>query len=341
MAKKSGTLLFRLILVGLLTIGGGCYKSQSTRHDAGPGSTDRDGQAESDGSLDGSGDADSDADADADGSVDECRSFNVTTPAEGVPATAQAICAQASGQNVESNGAAFVTMEGTSDSSSTFSGLVTIPNALQGRIVNLPVLAVIEAQPQTLLNTTFSNVQASGNGFSFTAQLPSEPNLSNEMTIRVTLEVSCGSGPQSTTRFVESITYLQWCGSTKQNAQEDVFAWISSGGTCWDCTPVCEMAPSPIVSSDPNDDLALPRALQAEIVPLWMDGRDLCLSVEAQGTLGRTTYAWSVSGGLLSCADSGQVLWRLPREPGPYLAQVAVQDADSAVVAGFRFRHSA
>jgi hypothetical protein len=101
---------------------------------------------------------------------------------------------------------------------------------------------------------------------------------------------------------------------------------------------VCELVAASIVPDDRPDDLALPRAFRAAIVPQAVIDRRLALCVEHPGCREPVQYRWKVSAGEILGADEREAVWKLPAEPGAYLAQVAVCDRDSAAVAILRWR---
>lgn len=344
MFARPKKLLFVLIVVGLLTCGGGCQETEPI--DTG-GDSDTDGDTDSDTDTDTGTDSDADSDSDSDsdtGTDDLCgwagvdELYEVPSPEDGVEPTQAAICAPASPATVESNRAATVALTLYPDDTYVAPGAIALAGDLVGKVIGLPTVEVTGATPAELLPATVSNVAAAGDGFTFDLQLsysgwvyPGE----TEITIRVTLEIDCDDA-SGQTQMVSSITYLHVC-----NASETEWMWVASGGECAICSEVCEKIACPLPAPRDAGFAALSGAPRAEIVPVAVHGRSVVLFVEHRGTEGPLSYAWKVSGGEVTGQGEAGIIWEAPQGPGPHLVQVAVKDATSATVATLRWRRRA
>jgi hypothetical protein len=134
---------------------------------------------------------------------------------------------------------------------------------------------------------------------------------------------------------VESFAYVHLCEG------EEHRIWVSSGGECTICYEVCEKIASPLPSARDSALPTLAGSPKAQIVPVARYGRNLILFVEYRGTRGRVSYLWKASSGTITASDQAGIIWELPPDPGPHFIQVAVKDADSAVLATLNWRHRA
>jgi hypothetical protein len=156
--------------------------------------------------------------------------------------------------------------------------------------------------------------------------------------VQATLEVQCESGEPDAapdTKIVIATTYLRLCAGT------DHPIWIASGGECTVCEMTTEMAPSPVTEDGPSGASALARAIEVAIEPVVAFGRSLVLVAEHRRSAGLVSYEWRCSGGELSDANLGGVVWKMPKAPGPHHIQVAVCDGGSAGVATLTWSHVA
>jgi hypothetical protein len=247
---------------------------------------------------------------------------------------------------VESNRAARVTLTLHGASANVATGRIDIPAEILSRIIGTPEISAVHAYPDYLRGMVVSDIAPSPDGFTFSAAWDSIPYVSPEsgayVNVRVTLEIGCDSDPLTdtdtagNTRLVTSDTWLSYCSGSDAAYGDQ---WVSSGDACHVCHYVCEMAASPIVPDGKDQYLALPRELGMEIIPVMQYGRNLSLVVEPRGTEGPLTYRWSVSAGRISENTLGGVVWELPASPDFHQITVVVEDARSAGVASWRYRH--
>jgi hypothetical protein len=350
MFARPKKLLFTLIVVGLLTAGTGCNESKSIGTDAGSdsdsdsdsdGDTDSDTDSDSDTDTDTDTDSDSDSDSDSDTDTDSictwagvAEEYIVPSPADGIEANADAICAS-SDSVAESNKAATVALALNAGNSYLAAGTVALAEDLVGGVVGLPTIEITEAVDSTLAAAVISNVATADGGFTFDIEFPSDSWLypgETELTIKVTMEVDCADS-SGDTQMVSSITYLHLC-----NASNDVWLWVSSGGDCTVCNEVCEKIACPLPASRDAGFAALSGSPQATIVQVAVHGRSVVMFAEHRGTRGKPSYTWKVSGGSLTGQGEAGIIWEVPQEAGPHLVQVAVKDDESATVAALRFK---
>jgi hypothetical protein len=330
-----------LIVIALLTSGTAC--SQAVRRDT--LDADQDSDAGQDAGEDADQPADADVDAgDADADTSQCLAFNiemhgiVDSPPEGVTPDPLSICAWET-EPVESNRAATVTLNISFGDLSVATGRIDVPPAVLSEVVGLPTIDITSNLPEVYLPATVTEIQPAEGGFTFHIRFPEEsrncyPWRPGEPAITILVSFYIRCDPSGTVvRTVESSTNLWLC-----NPQGRI-DWFSSGNECVVCEEVCEMAPSPIVPDGSAAGTGLPRAIDAGIALVAQVGRAVCLVAEHQGTKGPVSYRWDVSSGTLDDPDSGGVVWELPKDPGPHLAQVVVTDRDSTAVATLRYRH--
>jgi hypothetical protein len=142
----------------------------------------------------------------------------------------------------------------------------------------------------------------------------------------------CAQGDQAAAaRVVRSETNAGICRDCAGEKQ-----WAAYDADCYYCYSIAEMAPSPIPPAIRNDDLPLPGAFNLSLVQVWGNGRELSLLAEHDAP-GQVSYEWHVSSGALSEEDQGGVVWIPPREPGPHVIQVAVHNETAAAVASLRW----
>jgi hypothetical protein len=340
MLCKSRKMLFVLVLVGMLTGGAGCSKSASSEDGATDVDTDSDSDSDTDSDTDTDTDSDTDTDTDTDTSTDtwdewcdedweEVYSYTIQPPPPGIPATTSDICAAAD-DPVESNQAAFLTLNIYSDDPLLVTGQIAIADDLQGEIVGLPEIAIDFASPDDLEAIEITDLVVSGPNFTFNASWPTVESVSyGNITFIVTVEVSCGINQPN--KIVESTTYVELC-----HEETGPWAWVSSGQICYYCENIAEMAPTPVPPDQGDDEIPLARALTARIDRVAAVGRELVLLADHNGAQGRVGYEWRASAGALSDTDQGGVVWTLPDAPGPHLIQLAVRDGGAAAVASFR-----
>jgi hypothetical protein len=266
----------------------------------------------------------------------------VKTPAAGVSPTVSAVCTPQVNR-VESYRAGRVTLDLQGVGLNSALGRIEVAPGLAPLSAALPRIVVEAAKPSEIGNATVTDIVKTSSGFSFKISWPISLSSYHtgwdppSLTIRVYLEVLCDQDADSGTRtvVVESITYFNLC------AGPDHPIWVASGDQCTSCDSVCEMAAIPIVPTVGPDELALPSALSAEIVPIVEVSRSLTLFIDHRGARGPVRYAWKITAGTLSSNDQSETVWELPSDPGPHLVQVAVYDGDSAVVAALRWTRTA
>ncbi len=303
---------------------------------------DADMDADTDMDADGDADADADADADTDSDADPCPNYSypnefvVSSPPPGVDAEAFAICAN-SDEPVDSNLAARVTLNAYSANANIASGRIIIPADLKDAVVGKPSIEVSYAYPTILYEVTVLDLIDDTEGFSFTVFWPSEVNIDSfyrsELQIKVTMDVRCDEAGEHTKK-VETLTYLNWCeGNAPAN-------WVSSGGTCTVCEFICEMAPSPIIPKQSEEEAPLSQAIHTNIVPVALSSRSVCLVAEVCGGNGPLQYEWIPSDGNVSDSNLGGVIWELPSSGGYHHIQVVVKRGTSVGTSSFYFKHS-
>jgi hypothetical protein len=329
-------LLFSLIVVALLTGGPGCNRAGSAADDDDT-AADADSDADSDADTDADSDADTDSDTDTQeeicGGASAGEVHTVPSPPDGVAPNPEDLCAVA-GPVAVSNQATHVALVAESWDLEFAPGTVALAADLVGRVVGLPVIEITEALPPEL-TAEFTDVAPTDDGFSFNVAFGGDVWLypgEVELAIKVTVEVDCDDSSDET-QLVESTTFLHLCAGV------DHPSWVASGGECTVCSEVCEKIACPLPASRDEGPAALAGSPRAEIVPVAIHGRSVVLFVEHQGTAGRPSYRWQVSGGEITGAGEAGIIWHVPREPGPHLVQVAVSDDTSATVAVLRWRH--
>jgi hypothetical protein len=322
--------LFVLIFVALLTASaGGCQTADPVHDDEDAG---------------GAGDADADTDVDTESDSDDCTSYTVASPAPGVAATAEEICAPSS-VTVVSNGAAIVSLQLNIEDPEIATGMAAVPNSVLERVIGLPQIRIIDATTDALLSGTVSAIAETDEGYSFAVTWPSGAFPweagDTSLSFEVVLEVFCGegvtpdAGEAAGTKLVSSITYTDLC----TDAENGFYEWVSSGGECVVCENMTDPMDLPPTASRAPDGVALASSIDLEIVPVLSFGRSLVLVAETHGYGRPLTYSWSASAGTLSAREEGGVVWDLPKGQGPHLVQVVADDGDSAAVAAFTFEH--
>ena len=297
-------------------------------------------------------DADSDTDADADTDTwdtdtadtetgsDDCTTHIVASPAPGTAATQEAICAAAP-EAVISNGAAAVALQMDGSNPDAATGSAAIPVAVLPYAVGLPQIRIVDASSEALLDGAVSAIAEAAGGFSFAVawapgSVPAEAGDAS-LVLEVVLEVACeaaGDGGAAT-KLVSSLTYVDLCTGGGAWSLE----WVSSGGECTVCENITDPMDLPPAAARAPDGIALPSAIDLEIVPVLSFGRSIALVAEAHDWARPLAYSWHAAAGELSARDGGGVVWRLPAGPGPHLVQVVADDGDSAAVAAFTVGH--
>ncbi len=334
-------LLFKLILIGLLSGAGGCGKSSLVRLPEMDSGADLDTDSDADSDTDADTETDTETDTGTDTDTDFCwayieEQYDVPAPPDGVPATLGDLCA-VPGNTAQSGKAATVLFEADPLDAYVAAGKILVEQEIADKIVGLPQVQVTQAFPEDLLNISVSNMTATSGGFSFDVEIPETIWLDPggaEISVMVTFELLCDE-PSGDTKMVESLTYLHYCDG------EDHCIWVSSGGECIVCGEVCEKIASPLPALPGDGPLALSASPGTEIVPVAQYGRKLILFAEQRGAKDQLSYFWKATGGTLIGEDKAGVIWEVPRGPGSYLIQVAVRDNNSASVATMSWRHKA
>jgi len=344
MGDWSKRTMFVLILCGLLLNGPGCHRigplDDSKNLDDDDGASDSDADTDVDGDSDSDSDADTDTDTDTDtdicdGDNTPSMEFVVESPDPGVPADPDEICAS-DVEPVESNLAGRVTLDIDPDDFSRATGHIEVPLPVLGQVVGLPVIEVVESYPFGLQSFTVSEMALEADGFDFTIQFDDEPGWVGEdfVVLRAALEIECSaSDTDPDTREVHALTYIYFCDGYEHPV------WISSGDLCTVCDAICEEVAFPLTPEQKPDDQPLAGALVVDLLAGTVEGRVVELRAEHGATVGRPTYRWRVSGGRVVDLGDGHARWVLPREAGPHLAQVAVEDRRAAAVASLRLTH--
>ena len=265
--------------------------------------------------------------------IDE--SFDVELPPEGTPAEPGQICAAAV-EPVESGRAARVTLSGFSSGGTSADGLIEVDPALFDRIVGDPIIEVIDSTNAQVGAMTTSGVTREATGFSFQAAWPNQlflpPDGMTRMTIRVSLELSCGDGG---TRVLHAVTDLHLCDDNNFGVE-----WVSSGDRCVVCQVIAEMAPSPIVPDKSDDELPLARALRLRIVELARVSNTIVLLAENDGGEG-LEYEWHPSVGKVEKLSPDVIAWTVEDGMPAPMIQAAVVGPAEAAVASFAFNEEA
>jgi hypothetical protein len=252
--------------------------------------------------------------------------FVVDVPPEGVPADPGQLC-NAPQSPAESNRAAFVTLNRYSQSLHLATGAVEVDSDVLAEVTGTPIIEVSSALYGPLAGMQVSNVQSAATGYTFDAEWPTpfnaEPNDWARMTVRVTLRLSCPTGPP---KLVESHTDIHLC------TDFDGPMWVSSGDTCTTCSQICEMAPSPAATDCAEDDLALAQALSVTLRQAACAGRSQVLIAEHDGGEG-LRYRWEASEGELRQVAPDIVVWTPAAGLGPHNLSVAVTGADRVGIA--------
>ena len=343
MAKKPKKLLFALILIGLLVAGTGCFRSEDTErveYDAGADSDFDDDDDDDDNDDNDNNDNNNDDDND---STSWCPVHEVESPPDGIAADPDILC-QASDSVAESNKSVLVDLNVLSGDHCLVVGTLNLATTeLKGRVVGLPKVEIVDANPEEFKAATVSETRAFGDGFSFDLAFPEPKDECHnpsylfgdvtEVVLKISFEIDCGD-TSGDTKMVSSTTYFNLCGGFSEP-----LTWVASGGDCEICSQVCEKIASPLPASREEEHAALSGSPKAEIVPVAEYGRKLVLFVDHQGTKGPLFYDWRATGGSIVGTDQPGVIWEVPREPGPHLIQCAVKDSTSAVVATLNWRH--
>jgi len=342
MGNWSKRTMFVLILCGLLLGGGGCHRVGSPGSDVPPdddgGSSDSDSDADTDGDSDGDADSDSDGDTDTeicDGEWTSPGEFVVESPEPGVPADPEEICATET-DPVESNLSGRVTLEIDPEDFTRAAGRIEVPPAVLAEVVGLPVVEVIDSFPGSLQEFEVTELALDGDGFTFAIHFGDSPNWPGEnfIVVRSAIELECSeidTDPDS--RMVHALTYIYFCDGYEHPV------WVSSGDLCTVCNEICEEVAFPLTPEQKPDDMPLPGAQVIDLLAGERRGRVVELRVDHGDTVGVPRYRWRVSAGAVFDLGAGRARWELPREAGPHLAQVAVEDGRAAALASLRLTH--
>ena len=270
-----------------------------------------------------------DVGADAECKYGQWMTHPVPQPPASTPAEPGAICA--AGSVVQSNDAARVTFYQYSQNGAQAIGHIAIPAALLSQVQGLPQVKVVDAVNPDLAKLQVSGMQATTDGFTFSASWPASTYLplgmSPTMKVMTTLQLMCGNQAVQ----VQSLTLVDACGTSEA-------PWlVSSGETCDVCEQMCEMAPSPILAVQAHDELPLPRAMRASVVPIAELPGAVVAFADCDHVQGDVRCEWSVSGGDVLYCDGDLVVWKLPDAPGPHQLQAAICDESAAAVASMRW----
>ena len=271
--------------------------------------------------------------------VDPYCEFYVEVPEAGTPALVEPICAEDL-PPVASGWAARATLGNPhveSASGETMAdGWVEIASELAAHIEGVPELTVIEVDDEYLRPTKLDNVRLEGGKYRFDAtwdhalSRPQNDGTSMRLIVGVAFDMQCAG----TLRRVESRTVLHLCLESGQI--NPPVTWVSSGDLCNVCAIIAEMAPSPIVPGQREDDMPLARALRLALKTVARIGRTLVLWAEHDGGSGDWDYDWTTTGGKLERVGDDLVAWTPPDGPEPHLLQVAMAGAQAAAVATLR-----
>jgi hypothetical protein len=256
--------------------------------------------------------------------------FTVELPPEGVPADPGQICA-ARIVPVESNRAATVRLSVGAPSLLGVTGSIVISSRLDGTVIGLPMVEILDASDPTLLDFTVESVSPNPMGFAFRGHFADTAILSvdglTRVTVRVTMQVACPDAPQ----LVHSVTDAHLCGTDVRDAE-----WVSSGALCSVCRVIAEMAPSPIVPDGLADGLPLSHVLRLRIVELARVSGSVVLLAEHDGGEG-LDYEWRVSDGEVERLAPDVIAWTLPVTAAAPVVQVAAFGAEAAAVSSWAF----
>lgn len=257
----------------------------------------------------------------------------VDIPPAGTPADPGQICAVAQ-PPVTSNPAARVLLTNYSASAGTAVGFVSIDPALNGLVVGLPTITVLNPTLNEFTKLKVTNVAVFSTGFRFDASwpLPLSPTVTGaEIVIKASFAIKCGDGG---TQQVEALTKVDYCVDLVDNT----FEWVSSGDACTVCTVIAEMAPSPIVSDNKGDDLPLGRVVRIRVLEVARAGNQVLLF--AENDAGEALeIEWRVSGGALEKIADDVMLWTIPDDPNAF-GQVAAWSNVGAGVENFFAGHA-
>ena len=255
--------------------------------------------------------------------------FEVELPPEGVPAQPGQICA-AKVVPVESNRAAAVQLARGATLQDVV-GRVLLAAQLDGTVVGLPMIEVLDASHPSLLMFTVESVSPDPAGFAFRGRFADGVMLSvdglTRVTVRVSLQVMCPDAPQ----LVHSVTDVHLCGTEQRDAE-----WVSSGSLCSVCRVIAEMAPSPIVPEGLSDGLPLSHVLRLRIVELARVSGSVVLLAEHDGGEG-LDYDWRVTEGEVKRLSADVIAWTLPITAAAPLVQVAAFGEHGAAVSSWAF----
>jgi hypothetical protein len=262
--------------------------------------------------------------------------YVVELPAEGVPTAPGQVCTVAV-DPAESNHAARVVLTKDASGIQSAHGFVSVDPSLQGRVIGLPVLEVLDSTDPALKNAVISDVRPENGGFSFHVSWNTAPTITRDgytrLTFRTTLVVECGADG-GVTRSVHAATDVHLCASG-----QDV-EWVSSGDRCVVCRIIAEMAPSPIVPDKKIDDLPLARVLRLRIVELARVANTVVLLAENDGGAG-LDYEWHPSTGHVARLAPDVVAWTVNEGDTSPLIQAAVSGEALAAVASWSWNEAA
>ncbi len=265
-------------------------------------------------------------------STEGCDEYVVELPDEGVPAEPGQICA-ATALPVESHRAARVVLTPSSDPLHV-EGTIEIAGLVRDFVTGTPVVEVLDATDERLKAITVSDLTEVPAGFTFTASFPEGIPLTEQltrMTLRVTFEVECQPEPVT----VHAVTDVHLCSESYTES-----TWVSSGDSCSVCRIIAEMAPSPIVPDQHEDELPLARALRLRVVELARISNKVVLLAENDGGPG-LEYEWHASVGTLQRLSPDVVVWTLEEGMASPFIQAAVYAEDAAAVATYSFNAEA
>jgi hypothetical protein len=313
MSDKNKKLLFRLILIGLLSSGfGGGADAQNASYSA--AQQDNDPCEES----------------------EDRNTQPVPWTEDGLEAEPETLC-QTEETQVTSNRAAFISLEVDKTSLYRATGTIRLVESLIDSGFDLVAIEVRNASYPETIDVKISQVQSVSDGFTFNIEFPQAMFLiyhddSTEIEITAILALHCGDSEEDV-KEVASTTLLYLCVGPDGGPQ-----WNSSGADCTVCWEVSEMAADPTGSCECSMS-ALAGRPRAEILPMALIGRIVYLLLDYWETSGPAQVSWHASTGKVIESSRAGAIWELPRDSGAHQIQAVVKDGTSATVAAFRIRH--
>jgi hypothetical protein len=263
----------------------------------------------------------------------------VPLPPEGTLPSPSALCDSTLAPPLDSGWAARVTLQTSTSDTSKAQGTITIAPELQGVIVGMPSVSVVDLDASLSAPAVSGLVALSGiPGYAFDLTWAAAINFYGfgtppRMVLETRFTIDCGGS----TREVRSLTALYFCSDNGTAA-----GWASSGDQCIDCASICEMAASPILPREEDESMALSGAVRIRLRVIGQLHGALLILAEHDGGAHEFDYQWSATAGRIVWVDRDVAIWVPPTAANQSeLVQLAVSSERAAAVASLRWNTAA